>query len=315
MRIIVLFGFVLLLLGYSLNAQKVIATSAPVNDFVIDGENIIVSTTDGTIEVYNIAGKNMLYKVQFEKTKDFAGNLFDTEVFKIVKIGNVIIAVARGENGFNNIYKISNKKINLLISGNEIKSVVVDIAVSEDNMLLLGLLSNELVKYDIVERKIVYRKQISNYAFSAMCTDENKAFVFATDESGIVHKVKVSTGELLENYKGQNVDNVLCIDYSKGIVVCGGKDRRISTYNIYMNTGSHFDTGKFITTLAISPSGKKIVWYDTETDDLELISLSNNKDIVRLHGHISMVNKIKFISETKIVSAGIDNKVLFWTLK
>ncbi len=314
MRIIVLFVFVLLL-GYSLNAQKVIATSAPVNDFVIDGENIIVSTTDGTIEVYNIAGKNMLYKVQFKKTKDFAGDLFDTEVFKIVKVGSAIIAVARGENGFNNIYTIANKKINLLISGSEIKSVVVDIAVSDDNMLLLGLLSNELVKYDIVARKVVYRKQISNYAFSAMCTDEKGEFVFATDESGVVHKVKVSTGELIENYKGQNVDNVLCIDYSKGVVVCGGKDRRISTYNIYMNKGSHFDTGKFITTVAISPSGEKIVWYDTETNNLELISLSNNKDIKQLQGHISMVNKIEFVSETKIVSAGIDNKVLFWTLK
>ncbi len=148
-----------------------------------------------------------------------------------------------------------------------------------------------------------------------MCTDEKGEFVFATDESGVVHKVKVSTGELIENYKGQNVDNVLCIDYSKGVVVCGGKDRRISTYNIYMNKGSHFDTGKFITTVAISPSGEKIVWYDTETNNLELISLSNNKDIKQLQGHISMVNKIEFVSETKIVSAGIDNKVLFWTLK
>jgi len=308
-----IFLFVFLMVNI-LQAQTVIESSAPVNDFIIDGNEIIVATTKGTVDVYDITSKKLLRSVKFDKTIDFAGDLFDTEVFKVVKVGNTIIAVTRGENGFNDVYAIINDQKEIIIPGNRINSVIVSIAVSDDNNLLLGLLSNELLKYDIINNEIIFREQISNYAFSAMCIDSKGEYLYVTDESGEVHKVESSSGNVLSNYKGQNVDNVLCIDYSSGIIVCGGKDRRISTYNTLLNRDSHFDTGKFITTIAISPSGKRIAWYDTDTDNVELAWLANPSGVTQLIKHKSMVNKIVFTSETTLVSAGIDNKIVFWNL-
>lgn len=305
--------FFLIIIVNSLHGQKVIHTSAPVNDFIIDNNSLIVATTNGVIYYYNLENNKLDHKINFDKTKDFAGDLFDTEIFKIVFINKVLIAVVRGENGFNDIYAINNKKKELLISGSEINSVVVDIAGSYDKMLLLGLLSNELIKYDIISKHQIYRKQISNYAFSAMCISDNGTNIFATDESGVVHKVQVDNGSLIKEYQGQNVDNVLCIDYSNGVIVCGGKDRRVAFYNTKSGSNSYLNTDKFITTIAISPSANAVVWYDTETNNLELYN-TTTRLVTQLKGHTSMVNKIVFTSDKTLVSAGIDNKVIFWKL-
>ena len=306
---------IILLMVNSLLAQKIIKSSAPVSDFVLDGNTIIVATTKGSVEYYNLNSKKLFRKVQFDKTIDFAGDLFDTEVFKLAKIGDLIVAVIRGENGFNDIYSIKGSEKTLLLKGDKIKSVVVDVAVSYDNMLLLGLLSNELIKFDINTKQIIYRKQISSYAFSAMCVSEKGTIVYATDESGIVHQVNTKEGELTGNFEGQNVDNVLCIDYSNGIIVCGGKDRRLSIYNNISNVNTHFDTGKFITTIAINPSAKIIVWYNTENDNLEVFDIEKRKVVSELEGHTSMVNKIMFVDDNKLISAGIDNNIIIWNLK
>ncbi len=296
------------------SAQKIISATGPITDLVIDGKEIVVSTSIGTIETYNIATKKLVSKVQFDKTIDFAGDLFDTEVFNIIKIKNVLIAITRGGEGFNDVYSIINGKKKLLLSGSKIHTVIVDISKSQDDKLLLGLLSNELIKFDIESKRIIYRVQMSSYAFSAMCSDEEGKYIFGTDESGVVHKIDTREGKYVSDYEGQNVDNVLCIDYANSVVVCGGKDRRISIYNILSNNYSHYDTGKFITTIAISPSAKKIAWYDTDNNNIEVANTNSLNKVVRLKGHTSMVNKIRFIDENNLVSVGIDNKIIFWNL-
>ncbi len=307
---------IFLLIGI-INSQgqdaKIIA-SAPVTDFAVANNVIFISTTKGTIESYNLGTKKLIKKISFPKIKDFAGDLIDAEVFKIALIGKSIYAVVHGLNGFNDVYRIDGNTKKKIINGNIIKSVVIDIEASKDNHLYLGLLSSELIKYNTTTKKVIYRKQISNYAFSAMTMSKDGKYIFSTDESGEIHKVDLSNGKVIKDYKGQNVDNVLCIDYASGIIVCGGKDRRFSVYNTYLKSAYHISTNSFVIAVGISPSGKIAALFDDENNNIVIYKLGTKSIVKTLKGHTSMVNKIYFTSENQVISCSIDKQIIIWKI-
>ncbi len=302
------------IIAVNLYGQKIIKTSAPVSDFIIDGSELVCCTTEGSVEFYNIASSKRTKIIKFPKSKDFAGDLIDTEVFKLEKYKNTIIALVRGAHGFNDIYTINGADKKLLIDGGDIKSVIVDVAISYDNMLLLALLSNELIKYDFVNKKQIYRKQIGTYAFSTMSLSVDNKTMLSSDESGVVYQTNVLNGEVVKRYKGQSVDIVLSIDNAKGIIVCGGKDRRVAVYNQFTNNAYRINYDSFVTTIGISPSGKTIAWYNDISNNIEIVKLSTKTTVKSFKGHKSMVNKILFIDENKVVSGGIDNQIIVWEL-
>ncbi len=302
------------IISINLYGQKIIKTSAPVSDFIIDGKELICSTTKGTIQYYSFPIGKKTKSIKFPKSKDFAGDLIDAEVFKLDKYKNTVFALVRGKHGFNDIYSVVNSDKKLLIDGGSVNSVIVDIAISSDNMLLLALLSNELIKYDFINKKQIYRKQIGAYAFSTLCLSADKKTMFSSDESGIVYQTNVLNGEVVKQYKGQSVDIVLSIDNAKGKIVCGGKDRRIAVYNQFTTNSFRINYDSFVTTIGINPSAKIMAWYNDLTNDIEIVDLSSKVTLKSLKGHNSMVNKILFVSDNKMVSAGIDNQIIIWSL-
>ena len=307
----------ILIVFYSIHAlaqKKIIHAGGDINDFVVDNNTLIACTQTGTIETYNLSTYKLVSRISFPKIKDFAGDLIDAEVFKIVKINSAVYAIVHGEGGFNDIYRVTGKKKEKLLTGKQLGSVAMSIGCGYDNKLIISLLSNEIIKYQLKEKKIEYRKQISNYAFSDMTFSEDKKFVFTSDESGEVHKVDLKTGLVVKTYKGQNVDNVISIDYASGIIVCGGKDRRFSVYNTKTGTAFHKTTNSFITAVGINKSGKIASWYDDATNNLIVYNISSKSEIKILSGHESMVTKILFTSDTQLISCGNDQQIIIWNL-
>jgi len=305
----------LLLLSKSIVSQNIIINvSAPISDFIAGENTITVSTLAGTIENYNIKSEKLINSISFPKIKDFTGETIVAEVFRIAKVNNTIYAIVHGQNGFNDIYKVVNKKPIKIFTGKTLNSVAISIVRSSETTITLGLLSNELITFSTVSEKILYKKQVSNYAFSAMAISTDMKYIFTTDESGEVHKVNSSDGNVIKSYKGENVDNVLCIDYANGNIVCGGKDRRFSVYQTFINSSHHIITESFITSVSISPSGNLAVWQDDITNNLELYDISRRVKLKSLKGNTSMVSKIIFYSENKIISCSSDNKIIIWNI-
>ncbi len=268
----------------------------------------------GTVETYSLATHKLLKKRQFAKIKDFAGDPIDAEVFKLSSDGESIFALVRGNDSKNNVYELGSNTKNLIIQGEKFNSVIIDIAAVGNGRLVLALLSNEFMLYDIKTRKTVYRKQASPYAFSAMSLSGDKKYIFSSDESGVLHKISVESGKVIKSYIGQNVDNVLCVDAAGGLVAGGGKDRRIAFYNETTGNGTHIILNYFITALAVSPDGKKMVWFNDNNNTLEIFSVLTKSKIQELSGHDSSVNKIKFVSGKKLISCGNDGKLIIWEL-
>jgi len=306
-------GFVFIT-GCLYGQKMIIKASGPINDFIASEKTITAATSLGTIEVYNIATKKLINKIRFPKITDFSGDKIDAEVFKIIRINSDLYAIVHGLDGFNDIYKVRGSKITKILNGKTLKSVAIDIATTNDSNIIIGLLSNEILKYNPTTKVIMYRNQISYYAFSSMTISKDGKYLYTSDESGELHKISTKTGTLLKTYKGQNVDNVLTVAYASGVIVCGGKDRRFTVYKTKNNTAYYINTNNFITSVGISPSGEKAVWYDDATNNLILFNISNKTKIKTLNGHNSMVSKIEFYSENRIISCGIDKQIIIWKI-
>ncbi|RLD42586.1 MAG: hypothetical protein DRI86_11385 [Bacteroidetes bacterium] len=298
----------------AISQSIIINASGPVSDFIINDNSITVSTLNGSIETYNLKTNNLQKKVFFPKITDFTGDSIIAEVFKIIKLNNTIYAIVHGYNGFNDIYKIVYSNPIKIFEGKTLNSVAISIVKSSENTITIGLLSNELISFNTSTEKIVYREQISSYAFSAMTISKDMKLIFTSDESGEIHKVNSSTGKVIRSFKGENVDNVLCIDYANGNIICGGKDRRFSVYQTNSNSSFHILTQSFITSVCISPNGNIAAWYDDISNDIILFDINSRTNIKRLKGNTSMVNKIYFQNENKLISCSNDNKIIIWNL-
>ena len=306
-------SILLLLAGLSGWSQKtVIHTGGDVNDFIVDNNTLVAATMSGTIETYNLLTHKLQSRISFPKIKDFAGDLIDAEVFKLAKINSAVFAIVHGEGGYNDIYKVSGKKKQKIIKGSALGAVAVSLGVSYDNKLVIGLLSNEIVKYNISTQKIEYRKQVNSYAFSAMVTGEEGKYLFVSDESGVISKVDIKSGKVVKVFRGQNVDNVLCVDYAAGVLVAGGKDRRFSVYKT--NGAYHQTLSCFVLAVGISKSGKTAAWYDDNTNNIVLFNVNSRSKIKTLQGHKSVVNKIMFIADNQLISCGNDKQIIIWKI-
>ena len=294
--------------GFTVSPKRIINTPDALTDFVYNWQTITVSTMKGSVEKYVIKSGKLVGSYKFDKIKDFTGEEVDAEVFHIETAGDLLFALVHGENGKNNIFKLVDNSATLVVPGQLFNSVIVDFYAVDKGKLLIALLSNELVLYDLKNKKNIYRVQVSPYAFSAM--DVSHGYVFTADESGEIHKTDIATGKLIKTYKGQHVDNVLCVASDGKTVAGGGKDRRVSFYNETTGSGTHLNTGYFVTALALG--GGKAAWFDDSSNAIVVYRISDKKKIVSVTGHKSMVNKLYFAPTGELVSCGSDGKIIIY---
>jgi WD40 repeat protein len=314
MKFLLLIGFSMGICFSALAQKNIITATAPVSDFAVRNNSLIAATSKGTIETYSLLNHKLIHSTAFEKIKDFSGDRIDAEVFRIAANGKYLVAVVHGMNGFNDIYLVTESQKTIVLTGKQINSVVVDVIIDKDNNLYAGLLSNELIKFNLDSRKEVYRKVISNYAFSAMAISNDQKWIYCADESGIIHQVATQNGAVEKHFKGENLDNVLSIACAKTTVIGGGKDRKIGVYNTVSQKKYSIPTDNFVTVIALSSDAGKVAWYEDETNDIIVFDLNSKSRIHSLKGHQSMVNKIVFISINQLVSCGDDKQIIFWDL-
>lgn len=313
-RIIII--LILFISCFSLNGQiKTINVSGSATDIVLTQNKIHISTLSGRIESFDNNTFDKITSIIIKTYKDFDGKTVNSDIFHITNIGDSIYALVRAENGKSDIYQYINLKIKKIIDGNKFNSTIIDIAATKDGHLLFAMLSNELIYYNLETNRILYAKQINPYAFScfALSTDQNSIII--ADESGVISKVEIKSGNIITRYKGENVDNVLSVGWSEKLIIGGGKDRRVSFYNQFSGISWHQQNENFITIVAISPDSKTAVWFDDINNKIVVYSTDSKRIIQQLDGHKSLISSIIFISNDKMISCDEQGKVLIWNLK
>ena len=289
--------------------------SGMVTDILIDDGKLYASTFSGLVDIFDIKTKKRVGSIALPTITDFMGDVVAPKIYSVDRLAGKTLMVSEGKSGYRNVF-IHDGKTLTQISDSQFftkEGVFVD----EDH-ILLGLLSSELILFKISTREVVYRHAIKERssggsAFSDMVLSEDRKTVVTADESGEVHLFNVADFKHLKLFEGQNLDNVYKVDYKKGIIITAGQDRRCA---IYKPDGSaYYIHGEFlIYAAALSPSAKTGVFASTMENELQLFNVATKTKTALLKGHGATLTDFVFISETQFFSSAEERPILFWDI-
>jgi WD40 repeat protein len=314
--LVAVFILILNIQAEQLKPYDSIEAGGNVIDMVVNGDMLVVGTDKGSVESYNISTKEKLLTITFPMIKDFMGDDIYPKVFSVDfrKISNKYLAVVQATNGFRELYTIQNGQKKKIIDVKE-KLFISKAKFIDENRVIIALLSNEYILFDINKHQQIYRTHISYSHFSDFMLNEDKSLIAGSSESGKISIINVETGKVYKTLQGANVDNVYKVDFKKDKVLGAGQDRRGVVYDIDMETYSRFDGHFLIYAGALSPSAKKAAFAFTEQNDIVVFDLFRNKKVYTLRGQKSTLNSIVFIDENTLVSGSDDKNIMLWKFK
>jgi len=281
-----------------------------------DDDMLVVSTDKGTIESYKLSTKLQTNKIEFPMIKDFMGDDIYPKVFSTdyLKNSKVYLAVVQANSGYRELFTIKDGKKTELISAKD-KHFISKAKFVDENRIMIALLSNEFILYDIKERKEVYRVHVSYSHFSDFMLSLDKSMLVGSSESGEITVLNVENGKIIKTLKGANVDNVYKVDIKKRMVLAAGQDRRAVVYDLDTGRYSRHDGHFLIYAGALSPSAKKAAFAFTEDNDIVIFDTDSDRQLYTLKGQKSTLNTIVFIDENTLVSGSDDKYIMLWKLK
>ena len=289
-----------------------IKASGAVSDFFTGDSTIILSTDAGTIETFSVANGDRIDFYGLPKMNDFMGDPVSTKVLSLDKYDELLLIVTQGNHGFSNVFIKKGEKEIQLFDADLDRLMIKKARFVNSTQVLMGLLSNDLMLYNIEKKEIVYKISISPYTFSDFDLSEEKDFVFTSDESGIVHKISVQDGNIIDEYSGNNVDNVFKIATGNGLILTAGQDRRIGVYQPASAVKYYLQREFLVYCVGLSANGKIGAFTADEENTIVLFDTSTKQEEYRLKGHQGIVTKIEIIDKHTVVSSSEDGYLMIW---
>lgn len=308
----------LLVVGIEANTIKpydFIEASGNVIDIVANDGMLTVSTDRGTVESYSMSNKEQIEKIEFPMIKDFMGDEIYPKVFSTdyLKISKKYLAVVQANSGFRELFVVKDGIKSKLISESD-KHFISKAKFVDENRIMIALLSNEFILYNIKEKIELYRVHVSYSHFSDFMLSEDKSILVGSSESGEITVLNVENAKIIKTLKGANVDNVYKVDIKNQKVLAAGQDRRGIVYDLDTGSYSRYDGNFLIYAGALSPSAKKAAYAFTEDNDIVIFDTFSDKQLYTLKGQKSTLNSILFINENKLVSGSDDKFIMIWRL-
>ena len=284
-------------------------------DMVLLNSELIIGTDNGLLQVYDYEQKKFIKEIKLPKVKDFMGDLVPARVFSVDKMKEKYLLLSdSGKGGYVNLW-IEQKDVLTQVLYAKEKVAAIKARFVDSEHVLLGLLSNEAVLFNIQTKKEVFRVQLSPSKFSDFSLNNNKTKAVFSCESGILNIIDTKTGKIVKVLKGVNVDNVYKVDFKKEIISGAGQDRRASLYDSVMGTGTYIEGSFLIYATGLSPSTKKVAFAMDEKNNISIYNRETKVKTAELQGQRSTLNNIIFKDENILFSSSDDNNILMWNLK
>lgn len=312
--------FIVLFLGVVYTSATVltpvqeISVNGTTKDMVLSDKELIIGTDNGVLQVYDYEAKVFTYTIALPPVKDFVGEMTAPRVFSVDRMKDQYLLLSdSGKGGYTNLWIHENNATTQLLSHTD-KIAAIKARFINEEQILLGLLSNEAVLFDIKSKKELFRVQLSESKFSDFSLNEkNSQAVFAC-ESGVLNVIDTHTGKVLNELKSLNVDNVYKVDFKQGIISGAGQDRRGALYDVVMGTGEYIEGSFLIYATGLSPSAKKVAFAMDEMNYISIYKRSSKSKIAELQGQKSTLNTILFKDEETLFSSSDDSTILMWKL-
>jgi len=289
-------------------------SSGAVRDIVLADNKLYSATDAGCVDIFDMHTKNILSKIEVEKITDFMGDKIDAKIYSVDVLKEKILILSQGDSGFAQVYIHVDNKTQLLIGSSEMLSIAKAKFIDE-NTLLLALLSNELISYNIAKKEINYQIQVSQSKFSNFALNEKKDEVVTTDESGILKVFRLKDAKLLKTLKGQNLDNVFQVQNKNSIIVTAGQDRRIAVYNEKTNMANYKTSDFIVYTVGLSPSAKFVAYSSDEHNNVTLFERETQKELGHYGGTKMTPTNILFLNEDEFLVSSDDKVINLYKIK
>lgn len=307
MNYLLLLLFSIALWGGTLSPKISIKTSSGIVDFVIRNNTIWAGTANGEALKISLSGK-ILSKVTLPLLIDGWGEKTPQKIMSIDAYENDLILA--GEDGC--LYRVHEGK--LYKTAFSTKTVIKRVAFLSEKRVLLALLSNEIVFFDLKTDTILKTLSGGTSPLSDMAISADKKLAAIGGEAGIVSLIDTTRMKMIRNIQGGNVDNIYRLDLQKSYVATAGQDRRAVIYTL---DGKHFIryNGSFlIYSVALSPNGNYMASAMDEENIITIFDTRKHQKIATAKGHSATLNRIVFADEKRFVSCADENKILIWEL-
>jgi len=311
--------FILMFLFFSINVFAInpkftLKASGGVYDFIIE-DNILYAATDaGVVDIFDIKRKTRIGEIRVPKIKDFAGDFILPKIFSIdkIKVEESIILTVQGDAGYRDVFIYKNKKLTKILSEKDKLMAKRAIFITKD-LIMLGLLSNEILLYNIKTDKQIYRKQLSTSVFSDFTTDKTREITITCEESGKIRMLNSKNGQTIKVFSGQNLDNVYKVCYNKMTFIGAGQDRRVSVYR-WGREEYYIETDFLVYCVGLDEEGRLGAYPANENNDIYIFNTETREILHKLKGQKSTLTKIEFLPNNKMVSSSEDKYIIFWDL-
>ncbi|MGE0739043.1 WD40 repeat domain-containing protein [Sulfurimonas sp.] len=288
--------------------------SGSVVDIVYKNGKIYSATAASSVDIFDFETKKLLQKIEVPKIIDFAGDLVHSKVYSVDVIEDKILILSQDKDGFRRIHIHKNDKTELLFDTNEALAVAKAKFLNKDT-ILLGLLSNELISYDINKKTYNWSLQVSGAKFSDFVLNEQKSEAVVADESGDLKIHDTKNGKRLRLLADQNLDNVFQVDYKKGVIATAGQDRRTVIYVPKVNSAYFVESGFLIYSVGLSPSGKTAAFASDELNNVTVFDTITKATLGKFGGNKMTLTKIIFIDEDRFLVGSDDKTINLYSIK
>lgn len=289
-------------------------SSGAVVDIIIKESKLYSATTAGVVDIFDIKSKQIIKQIRVPKIKDFMGDEVDSKVFSIDILNKDILILSQAAQGYRNVFINRNgKSINIINESNML--AIAKAKFLDKNTILLAMLSNEIVSFNINTKKENWRMQASGAKFSDFVLNEEKTEVVVADESGDLKICNTKDGKITKILKGQNLDNVFQVDYKNGIIITAGQDRRAVIYAVKFGSTYYKKASFLIYSAGLSPSGKLAGYASDENNNVTIFDTITQKVIGVYGGNKMTLTNIVFYGEKHFFSSSDDKSINLYKIK
>jgi len=308
---------IFLLISFSLFAETILLKSVKVKgsilDFVVRDDRIYFATDKSKVLVYD-KDLNKLEEIKVRKIKNFLDELIDSDIYSVDEIDKKVLLLAQAEDGYSELFIFKNGKLEKVLD-KSLKLYAKAAKFIDKNRVLLALMSDDVVIFDINLKKIICKKSVGEYFFSTMAIDATRTRAVIGDEGGEVVVVNTKKCDIEKRFVDINKDKILALYIANNLVAAGGRDKKLVIYNLDNKSYKFLKGEFFVYVTSISPGGTLVAYADNEKYDIKVVEYPTFNRISILSGHKNIINKIIFLDENILISVSEGGEIYKWRLK
>jgi len=271
--------------------------SGVVTDLLCQDNTLYVATDDGNVELFDRVTKKPLKSIHLEKIKDFMGDEVDSKIFSIDMLDNNLLILSQDSGGYSRVHLYDKEGVLKKVVSKEDMLNIIKAKFIDKDTILIALISNDIISYNIKTKKKNWVTQASMSKFSSFALNNDRSLVAIADESGDVHLLSIKDGSVVKKLSGENVDNIFSIAFRGDIVLTGGQDRRAAVYNI-KNGNKYYKASKFfVYGVGLSPSAAIGAYSSDLQNNVTLFNTQTGEPLGTYKSNKTIVNGIYFINE------------------